>query len=375
MLRVTTLRRAEEFQAHHDDWNALVAGSPDGSFFETSEWIAGWLESYWKPGAIEFLLVHDGSRLVGAAPLLVDEHGTVGCRGTLTLPRNSQVPHASVFAAASRRAAVLDAVFAQVAAERRVVRVVLTGIERDSGAWYDTHAAVERHQLSWLPWEASRIPRVRITTDWDAYLKTRNSHVRSELKRKLRNLEKAGRLEWVVATTPAECEAAMPDVFRIEEKSWKQATGTSFALEPGTGPFYDALARRAAAKGWLRLYIAYLDGAPLAHMFGVVFKNEYLALKTSYDESARDLSPGIALAAYALRDAFTQRYEAFDFLGVQARWKEELATEVRLWSNACVFSGFALRCHACRTYETAVKPFVREHFEPVLKVRRRLKGA
>ena len=373
MLTVSGMRGRDHFAGLAGEWDALVSTSPDGSLFETSEWITSWMESYWPTGETVFLLVHDGPTLAGAAALLIDEDGEIGCRGTLTLPRNVQVPHASFVAAAGRRREVLDAVFEHLAVERGVTRVVLPGVERDSAAWDDTLGIVRQRDLRWLPWEATAIPRVRIESTWDEYLKSRESHVRSELKRKLRNVEKSGAVEWVVATTPESCAPVLPDVFRIEARSWKQSAGTSFLTEQGAGPFYESLAYRAAERGWLRLYVLYVDGNPVAHLYGIVYKNEYLALKTSYDGSAKSLSPGAALMAYALRDAFAQGYDAFDFLGVESRWKAELATEVRHWSRACVFSRHAVRCRACQAYEAGVKPFVRAHFDGVLGVRRRIK--
>ncbi len=372
MLTVSSVCGHVHFTEVAAEWDALVSASPDGSLFETSEWITRWMASYWPAGETMFLLVRDGPTLVGAVPLLIDEDGEIGCSGTLTLPRNSHVPHASLVAAPGRRREVLDAVFEHLAVERRVTRVILPGMERDSAAWDDTVDVVRRRDLHWFPWEAMAIPRIRLASTWDEYLKTRGSHVRSELKRKLRNVEKTDAVEWVVATTPESCAHVLPDVFRIEAKSWKQAAGTSFLLDHGAGPFYDSLAHHAAERGWLRLYVLYLAGNPVAHLFGIVYKNEYLALKTSYDESAKSLSPGAALMAYALRDAFAQGYDAFDFLGVESKWKADLATEVRHWSRACVFSRHAVRCRACQTYEAGVKPFVRAHFDGVLGVRRRL---
>lgn len=369
MLTVSDVRGRGRFEEFAPEWDALVSASPDGSLFETSEWIIRWMESYWAAGETMFLLIRDGPALVGAIPLLIDEDGEIGCSGTLTLPKNSHVPHASPVAAPGRRREVLDAVFDHLAAERRVTRVIFTGLERDSAAWDDAADVVRRRNLRWLSWEATAILRVRIESTWDEYLKTRDSHVRSELKRKLRNVEKLSAVEWVVATTPESCTRLLPDVFRIEARSWKEAAGTSFLSDKGAGPFYEGLAYRAAERGWLRLYLLYVDGNPVAHLYGIVYKNEYLALKTSYDESAKSLSPGAALMAYALRDAFAQGYDAFDFLGVESRWKAELANETRRWSHACVFSRHAVRCRTCQAYQAGVKPFVRAHLGGAAELR------
>lgn len=372
MLTVTEIGDASRLGAFEDDWRALCAASPDGSFFETCEWLTTFIETFWAPRELALMFVSDDHGLVGFAPFLVDDDGDAWCRRTLTLPYHPHVPRANIVAADGARRAVLDAVMRHVSIAHGSTPTVLPLVDGASGLWHDAQSIAEGRRYASHVWAEQAIPWIRLDGDWDSYLATRTSHVRSELRRKRRKLEKAGRLEIAAASSPSECDAAMRDILDIESRSWKQQEGTSFTTEAGVAEFYATLARRAGDRGWLRLYVMRLDGKPIAHIYGVVYKNEYLALKTSYDQAFRELSPGSVIFELALQDAFARGYSSFDLLGVEARWKNEIATDTRLLGTACLFPATSLRCGSCRAYECTVKPYLREHASWLWDVKRRL---
>ena len=355
-MRVTEVATANALAPFVPEWSQLVESSPDGSFFETPEWISSWLEVFWAPRPAAVLLAHEEDALVGFAPFLADEHGDAWCPHTVTLPVHSQVPRASVVAAEGLRPAVLDAMLSHLAQTRRPPRVVLANIDSLSPVLPELDRAAERRGLASMRWPGPRMPWIRLSGSWDDYLQTRSSHVRSETRRKRRKLERAGRLEITVTSAADPDGATMRDVMDIERLSWKHESATSFDTEPGVGDFYEVLAKRAGDRGWLRIYVMHLDGEPIAHLYGIVYKNEYLALKTSYVQAQRALSPGSVLFDHVLQDAFAQGYRAIDLLGVESRWKNELSTDAREPTTTCVFSPLAVGCQACRGYQQAVKP-------------------
>lgn len=372
MLTVAEVADAAALVGYREDWDALATAASTGSFFETYAWLSNFLVSFWQPRQSAFMFVREDGALVGVVPFLVDPDGDAWCRHTLTLPEHSHFPLANILTADGARPRVLDAVMRHVLQTRGPTSMVFTRVDRASALWSDLAASMERLNLTWHRWEGESIPWIRVTGTWDSYLATRTAHTRSELRRKRRKIEKAGHVAFSVASTPDECETALHDIMDIERNSWKEQEGTSFNNEPGAGPFYTAVARDAAASGALRLYVLYLDGKPVAHIHGVVYKNDYLAIKTSYNESYRELSPGSVLFEYALRDAFERGFASFDLLGVEARWKNELATDLRARSTACVFPSLSIRCRSCRTYECTLKPYLKEHAGWLATVKRRV---
>lgn len=201
---------------------------------------------------------------------------------------------------------------------------------------------------------------------------SRSKKVRSEIRRKRRKLERVGGIRWKTIAYPDELQSFIKNILHIERRSWKEARGTSFTAVSGLGNFYAKLSQRCANRNWLRAFVLYMNDVPVAHMLGFVYRNEYYALKTSFDERYHSLSPGFVLATYALEHAFASGMRVFDFLGVPSRWKKELANDVSEHVNVCVFPPDRYRCLMCEFYHNRVKRFVKHHFPYIVWLQRRI---
>ena len=304
---------------------------------------------------------------MAVVPLLPDRSGAIWCRNSLALPVNTHVKRSSPLWG-DDPVPVLDALLPhlQRTHAEQPLRLGLKHLRSDSRLIAALAAVAARHQLAVTIEEVLPSPTIGLDGDWDHYLAGRSRHVRSELKRKQRQAAQAG-LQVVTISKADDVDRALDDILRIEQGSWKEAEGTSFGREIGAAGFYRTLARQCAAAGWLRLYLMYHHERPVAHLYGVVHKNEYYAIKTSYDESYRQLSPGAVLFAHVIRDACAQGLTTIDLLGAAARWKNELATASRGQVDVCVVSTRLVRCSACRLHRAHVRPLLQRHVKPLLE--------
>jgi len=366
-LRVEEITSAEALSGHRAKWEDLAERAPGAELFETYPWITAWLDTYWKGRPLAFLFLYDGDDLVGLAPLLDDREGSIGCPRSLVTPVN---PHARRCALLAFRdpGPVVEAVLAHLERTRRRSRVRLRCCDAASPAVAAFEACGSRHVMR----VKEGTPIIRLEGDWDDYLRSRDRRVRHQLSRKRKRLEAEWDAKWVSVADAAQADRALTEVLGIERRSWKDREGTSLLSEPGARAFYTRVARDCAARGWLRIELLHLDGEPVAHLFGVVFRGTYYALKTSYDEAYRAWSPGIVLFQHVIRRAFEENLHTFDFLGEDARWKSELANGRRAHVDACAFSADALRCRWDRVRVDKVKPFLEERAPALLALRRRL---
>jgi CelD/BcsL family acetyltransferase involved in cellulose biosynthesis len=370
MLSVEEVTRAADLAGYREEWQALLARTDGALFFQTYEWLTTWLERFWKDGPLAFLFVRRDGRLVGLAPLVADEHGRLWCARSVALAANEHTLRAG-FLCAENGVEILDAVVGHLRATRKGMRMVLMNLRTDSSLLVDWLPAVaRRHHLATSTREASSSPVVRFPADWEAYLGSRSAHLRAEIRRKQRRIEAAGAvLACVAPPTPAECARALEDVFFIERKSWKQTAGSSVDLCPEKERFCRDLAQRCAARGWLRLHLLYLDSRPVAYVFGVVFRNDFYVIQTSFDDAYRNLSPGFILFTHVLRDACRDGLEVLlgavpgkirdlDSLQAHSRWKSELATELLHRVHVCVSSREQLPWRLREAYQKRLKPFL-----------------
>lgn len=351
---------AGKLSSYADEWQALADRGRRAEFFQTYEWVTIWLECFWQNRPIRFLFARENGKLTGLLPLLNDTNGERGCcPRTLVLPVN---PHArrSDLLYVGGVEELLDPMITQLKHSHYPLRLRGT-LRDDSPLAQEAHGFAQRHGLHLFLRETSSCPVIHLDSSWTNYVASLSRHVRHEMQRKARRLEREGKVEFQVLNTLEDCDQGLQQVFQIEAASWKQADGSSFTADPKVGRFYSNLARRVAARGWLRIYLLLLNDQPVAHIFGVAYKDEYYALKTSYDSSFAALSPGTVIFFHALRDACEQGIRIFDLLGEETRWKSELATGRRDHVILCLYSKGAYSCHWRKAKEVNLKPWVRQH--------------
>ncbi len=352
-------------------WNEIVAQSAHGDFFQTYEWLSAWLSCFWKDRPIRFLLLKREGRLIGAAPLLVDGKGEIRCKRTLATPVN---PHTTRFDLPQAESAevVLRETLTYLRRERKGIKVCLPCLEDDTATKQALPAISRELHLSVLHKTPERASLIRIRTDHATYWKSLDGKVRHNVERKRRKLESSGALCFRIISTADELSASLEDLREIERHSWKEEAGSSITAAQSEERFYAELAHSCASKGWLRLYLMYLDDRPVAFMYAVVYKKVFYALKTSYHLDFHNLSPGSVIVDRITRDAFAEQLGAVDFLGVESNWKKQLSNDARTRSNVCLFSRGNLRCWYCACVEQGLKPFVKNRLPYAIALRRKL---
>ena len=71
MLTIEEISSDERFSELNDEWNELLSGSLSSNIFLTWEWLYHWWRHYGNNCRLQILLVKDGSKLVGIAPLFL----------------------------------------------------------------------------------------------------------------------------------------------------------------------------------------------------------------------------------------------------------------------------------------------------------------
>jgi hypothetical protein len=368
MIAVEQISEIRELPRYKEEWKELVSKLPTCSVFDTYEWVKTWLDSFWTDKPISFLFFRQEGSLVGIAPFVKDLYGELWCSSSLVSPINSHSYRANVVCEGNP-AILFDTLFTFVHNAQGCHHVAFP-LTLSAGAVSKFLPDVaKRHRRSVLVCTDSRSPIIRLNGAWDAYLKTRSRHMTKEVRRKIKRCENAGHVERVIIQNMDQCDRVIRDIFLIDEKSWKGERGTALGSRPDTARFYAEFASGAAKNGWLRLHLLYVNSQPVAFVYGVVFQNQYYALKTSYDATFREVSPGIVLFDHVFRYASEQGFDVLDLLGIESRWKNDFANDYRQYVNVCVFDRLSVRCHRCRLYRQILKPFVKDRMPIVVRAK------
>jgi CelD/BcsL family acetyltransferase involved in cellulose biosynthesis len=340
-LEVQEITTLDALLAVESDWRALVERARSARLFHTWDWLQAQLALYW-PSRLAVLLVRRGRDLVGAAPLVLDANGEIGCAGSLSVSESRLD-----LLYAEQAGVVLEAILAHLRRTRRGFRINLPLCPADSETRLALGTSAVRAGAACLVAEAAPSRVVVAVGGWDAYLASRDHKVCHEWRRKQNKLARAGTAEFRTFTAPEDVSRAMLDVLAVERGSWKEGERTSLGSEDHSAEFYTSLAERSAERDSLRLHVLYLGEKPIAHLLAVRFRDELYALKTSYDLAHAALSPGLLIVLHALRAALGEGCTAVDLLGSDARWKQEVATGVQANLKLCVFTPGQLGCWRC----------------------------
>src|SRR4051794_23117600 len=157
---------------------------------------------------------------------------------------------------------------------------------------------------------------------WDGWLASRSSNFRSQARRMERRLAREHRLDFRLTQDPDALERDFDDLLRLHHLRW---AGASRAFTPAREAFHRDVARRALERGWLRLCVADVDGAPAAAYYGLRHGGAEWYYQLGRDPRWDDRRVGWVLLLRMLREAFDDGVQTFR-LGVGAEdYKQRLA--------------------------------------------------
>jgi CelD/BcsL family acetyltransferase involved in cellulose biosynthesis len=142
---------------------------------------------------------------------------------------------------------------------------------------------------------------------WADFYATRSRRLKKANNLAANRMKKAGEIciERIVegaADKPA-VAAAIDAAIAISSRSWKQETGNSLD-RPGPRAFIERLSELSSGKGWMSLWLMHLQGRPVAMEYQIVDNGRVHALRSDFDRSSEDASPGSHLFRHLLEASF-----------------------------------------------------------------------
>jgi CelD/BcsL family acetyltransferase involved in cellulose biosynthesis len=205
--------------------------------------------------------------------------------------------------------------------------------------WLET--AARRHRLVPARFDQRESVGISLAGGWESYCATRSRTISQEV----RKLSRQGTIRLEDYRGGADLPEKMALFFRVEASGWKGEQGTAIACHPTATRFYEELAAEAAAQGWLRLYLLYLDGHCLAANFALCIGRIIYSEKIGFDHAWSRFSPGHVLRRLTLERLFeTGDADLFDMLqgGGEHRGQKDV------WGN-CSRQFVRLRLHHPRS--------------------------
>jgi CelD/BcsL family acetyltransferase involved in cellulose biosynthesis len=329
-LTVRCIDNLDQFVAIEREWNSLIERSPVDPVFLSHAWLRTWWECFAPDQKFRIILVWEGPKLVGAAPLVNRFGRSYGIPlRRLESVYNYHTPRFD-FPIAGRRPEVCQKIWNELSrAEGPWDAVVLAQVPEESPTLAAFEALASADGWRGGQWPAKPSPVIPLDCDYETVMKRLSGKERYNLRKRYGRLCEMGRVELEVIRTRDRVREVMADVIRIEASAWKGRNGTAIESDAAVSEFYTRFAERAAERGWLRIFFLRLDDQRIALNYALMKDRVLYAVKIGYDPAYHQCSPGHLLLQQVLQLACSERCTQYDFLGSDDDWKYVWTQQVR----------------------------------------------
>jgi CelD/BcsL family acetyltransferase involved in cellulose biosynthesis len=344
-LTVRVVDDVAELERSRAPWEALLARSAASSPMCSPTWLLAWWRVFGADGgrALRALLVCDGPRLVGLAPLLARRvRSAVGVpirRIELLGSGEDEADeicseYIGIVAARGDESAVADALAVALTGKTFEPwdELALCAMNGDSPFPFALAAALRARGCVARLEVTGTAHYIPLPASWDEYLAALPSSHRYLVRRSTRDLESwaGSSLSVHRATTTEDLPGAMAILEKLHTERWF-AEGKGGVFDSARfRAFHSAVAPELLARGALDVTWLSANGEPIAASYDLIWDG-----KVQYYQGGRSLRvprgvrPGIVLHARRIRDAIAAGVREYDFLAGNARYKRDLALAAR----------------------------------------------
>ncbi len=286
-----------------------------------------WLKVWWqelKAGAELYLdAIRQRERVIGIAPLLVRE-------GRASLIGSADVCDYLDFVVAPGRERDFFNVLLDDLREKGINRLDLRPLRPDSTVL--THlvsiAQNRGYEVLCRPEDVSL--ELDLPSTWDEYLAILTAKQRHEVRRKLRRLAEAGKVDYHFVEDSVAVHDAMDAFLKMFTES---RTDKAVFLTAQMESFFRSLADNMAEAGLLRFGILELDTLPAAMVMCFDYNDCMYLYNSSYNPRYNSLSVGLLCKVLCIKESIQEGKKRFDFLKGAETYKYHLGgREVPLYS-------------------------------------------
>lgn len=310
-LRIVPLPGLEQLR---EQWMAL--GRESGNPFLTWEWATTWWSHFGNGCEQRILGCEDGDgELVAIVPLYVHSRRPArALRQIGHFPADQLGP-----VCAPERAAAVTAALREHLAEQRDWDLLLwERVPSEAGI----AAASDVRQLGSEP-----MPELAIEAgSWDEFLASKSKNFRGQARNYESRLVRDHGLEFRLCDDPARLGDDLDTLFHLHQQGW-EARDQKGAFPPHLASFHRDLAPAALAGGFLRLWLAYLDGEPAAAWYGFRLGAADWYYQGGRDPSRARDSVGFVLMVQTLRDAVESGSRTYKLLLGAEEYKKRFSNQ------------------------------------------------
>ena len=284
------------------------------SIFVLPTWLKVWWQEFGSGSELYLRTIRQGEKTIGIAPLLVRE-------GVASIIGSADVCDYLDFVVAPGMEKDFFNVLLDDLRQKGISHLDLRPLRTDSTVL--THlvgiAQNQGHEVLCHPEDVS--VELDLPSVWEEYLAILTTKQRHEVRRKLRRLSEAGKVDYYFVEDSAAVNNAMDTFLKMFSESRKdKATFLTARMES----FLRSLADTMDKAGLLRLGILELDTVPAAMIMCFDYNDCVYLYNSGYDPQYNALSVGLLCKVLCIKESIQEGKKRFDFLRGGETYKYQL---------------------------------------------------
>lgn len=326
--KVDLLRCEDDLDKLRTDWAHLYELANTRNPFLSYDWTRAWRTYLCPPSELFLLTARYEHTLVGLLPLRLERKGVFRVLRFLADGRADYLGLLLASGHGGAARALLDALVEHGPAWDVAV------LRNWNEALFGLNGLSIPNRLGSVQADAQLAPHLSFPGNWKQLCESGPSQLQW-VRRSIRKFERdGGTVEYIDGDRLAKTVA---EITQVEANSWKAGTRAArFHTENELG-MVRALLGATRLRDDIEVWMARIDGAPIAFLFNFTTPERTCYYQGAYDQDFRGYSPGSILHYYAIERTWRQNRREYDFMMGNEAWKTRWTNEVRTLRQLALF--------------------------------------
>jgi CelD/BcsL family acetyltransferase involved in cellulose biosynthesis len=297
-------------------WDDILARSRVNDVFSTWDWAVRWWEHFGSGRRLKVLLARENDEVIGLAPLVVSEYGLAKV-GSVTRVEFLGSPQSNYnnFILARNEEACLRAFLGYLNRQSDWDWLQLTDLREDTLSAKLVCSSPEFRRWRLEPRVGAICFFVELPNSIEDFNRKLDGHLRRDLRRQMRGLEKEHVVEIKTHADFGSIENAMKVLFELHQRRWNLKGKPGAFAASAVRDFHIAIARDFEKRGWLSMYFLTADDSPVASLYCYEYGRKIYACQTGFDPCfAPRWSVGKQLFARSIEISISKGLLEYDFM-------------------------------------------------------------
>ncbi len=301
------------------DWQDLFERAKCSHVFLSYEWMAEWWDQWGAGHELFSIEVRDANeRLIALAPFYIrtPKNRWAGAR-VLAFIGSDYVAsdHLDILVEPGSEDLAIQEIVRTVLSHRKHWDYIeLADCDADSATLAELRCQLKTAGLREDATCRPERPYAALAPDFGEFLSTIGASVRYNFRRRLRNFQRAGRVEVICLAENSAIRKHFIDLMRLHRMRFDQIGKLSTFRDNQLLEFHTRLLERMASRPWPRLYLLQLDGQTVASLYGFSVGSRFSFYQSGMDPQWSKLSPGLLMLGCSIEHIIETGHNEFDFL-------------------------------------------------------------